>query len=83
MYGLLSELIAKGWPQTLTDALQAAFERETDGLEFCDNFRACRYADDGEHNAYVDAKDNGCCGFWDGEFTVDGVTVLYGFNYGH
>lgn len=48
-----------------------------------DNFRFAAKDNAAEVAAYEQAKNKGCCGFFDGEVNVDEKTFLFGFNYGH
>ena len=48
-----------------------------------DNFRFAAKDNAEEVAAYEQAKNKGCCGFFDDEIDVDGKTFLFGFNYGH
>jgi hypothetical protein len=42
------------------------------------------FSDDKEAiRAYEIVKDNGCCGFFDEEITVNGRKAMIGCNYGH
>jgi len=78
-------IIPPHWPE----ALQAATRKHLESLdlecryEFADNFRFARQDNADEIRTYQNAYDHGCCGFYDTDLTVDGQTILIGFNYGH
>ena len=73
------------WPK----ALQTVVLKHLESLdleecyEFADNFRYARQDNAEEVRKYHEAQESGCCGFYDTEITVDCVTIMIGFNYGH
>lgn len=71
----------------LTENEKTAIDKwENDNCEHydcVDNFRYARQDNLSEVMEYETRRENGCCGFVDVEFEVDGRTLLYGFNYGH
>lgn len=54
-----------------------------ESYDCADNFRYAHEDNKEELDLYYTKQGNGCCGFVDVEFEVDGRTLLYGFNYGH
>ena len=56
---------------------------EDEEYEYNDNYRAYVVGDEEGEELYSLTGDNGCCGYFDEFFTIDGVQVRIGFNYGH
>ena len=51
--------------------------------EFADNYRFA-YVDDVEAcMRYEDARNNGCCGYFDRAIIIAGKHAMVGYNYGH
>lgn len=76
------------WPEPLKlkvqeriDAMEA--DESHDINDYGDNRRICRMANAEEVAIYEEALKNGCCGYSDEVFEIDGVKIKFGFNYGH
>jgi len=72
-------------PATLHDKARTRLNQEIliGDFEDVDNCRVARKDSPEEMAAYQEAREGGCCGFWDTEILVDGVVFLVGCNYGH
>lgn len=81
IYTGFKELAENGWTKEQLDALDEHCRKIDDESKYecCDNFRFARVDNQKEVNAYYDAKNHGCCGFYDVEFSG----IMFGFNYGH
>lgn len=56
---------------------------QENSLEYADNFRVCKVGDPEGEQAYMDKQQNGCCGSFDREVTIDGEAWMVGCNHGH
>lgn len=71
-------------PPTTEEWLEAYILKQVEGEEYIDNLRWAALGDVEQMRKYNDAKDDGCCGFFDGEVTApDGFTYAVGCNFGH
>lgn len=52
-------------------------------LEYADNFRWYRKDNSENLDEFKERERNGCCGFYTGEVTIDGIEYVIGCNYGH
>ncbi len=68
-------------PQEVWDDLR--YEIARNGLENADNFRAYRMRGHLGYEAYLNARNTGCCGFFESSTMVDGEKWIIGCNYGH
>jgi hypothetical protein len=67
------------------DSFEAAIAWMYDEVDdpFVDNVRTAHVGDEAAMAAYDDARDHGCCGFFDADVVVAGRPAMVGCNYGH
>lgn len=65
------------------EACDWLFNVALDGEECIDNYRFAYQDDSAAMTAYENAKDNGCCGFYDVDIMVANRLATIGCNYGH
>lgn len=70
-------------PASVRERLDLVIEQSNE--DCVDNLRWCLVGDQESEGAYEDAKDRGCCGAHDEEWTdlATGLEYRIGFNYGH
>lgn len=78
----------EAWPEPLKSKVQERIDameadESHDINDYGDNWRICRMANAEEVAIYEEALKNGCCGYPDEVFEIDGVKIKFGFNYGH
>jgi hypothetical protein len=76
------------WPDPLVkavlDKIDAFWKASQDwDYENVDMERICRKDDPASLNAFQAIDADGCCGSEEVKWIIDGITILYGFNYGH
>lgn len=86
------EQVMESWPPELREAVKAEIRAFWDedakrpGLEqfdYVNRMRVARADDPVEVAAFKKVEDDGCCGSHKAEWNVNGVKIIYGFNYGH
>jgi hypothetical protein len=69
-------------PNEIVEAI--SYEVGRNDLDCSDNYRAYRHKDGYLEREYYDAMDEGCCGYFDVNYTDDNGDVwTIGCNYGH
>ena len=86
VFNLRNSMIQAGFSEEAANVVMSRVHKtfyNDERYDCADNIRIARQSCQDEVMNYEDAKNHGCCGFFDEEVqTPDGVVML-GFNYGH
>lgn len=69
--------------ETEKDAATWMYDEAIAGEECVDNYRFSFKYDTNTMTAYLEAQNDGCCGFFDADIIVAGREATIGCNFGH
>jgi hypothetical protein len=83
----IEDCVMSEWPGELRDAVEAKikafWETNSEHFDYVDRRRICRLDNQSEIAVFQSVEEEGCCGCYRAEWMINGVRILYGFNYGH
>ena len=87
-YQVFKKLLVNSYGSEIGTILLERFDkqhlRDANADYHCmDNYRTCRKSDKDMYADYKKIKEDGCCGFIDSQYNINGEIYLIGCNYGH